>query len=692
MVQHRRNRIGFWVFVLLVALGAGWAANQEGRWPFPGWLAPSGEQGQEAEAVGQPIGVPQDSPEPARLAATEPPDREPEIGHAADRPKPAQEPAAERSAAAGDASSAPAAPAVPGNAGNPLASSQAGTRDQTGAGDLVGATGADDRTAAEDPAVTGADDQIGAEALAVTEAGDQTGAVALAVTEAGDQTRAEEQAGAASTDDSTGAKDLAAEESAAQEAGSPSETLAAGAPPVDAQATGTGSVAARGTVPGAERMVEQPGGSDMAAVPPTGDPHALGDAAAGSIEDAAEPQATAGMIGSPTAPPSAQSGSASQQSEESGGEIAAVSPGAGQGPAVEAATDATGDVATAPGIGNPDALAERAGATPEGSSGEVTAISRGDGEAPGVADASAGATGDDPAQDVAALLSDAKATAPSFDIVRVEPDGRAVIAGRAAPGAEVELRSGEEVIDRVRASRRGDWVAIPGKPLNPGDQQLSAVAALKGAPAVPSEQIVVVSVPERALPVARQASATTPQPPVAVLLPRTGRGTGRILQAPGRLSAQGTLALITVGYDQLGQMLLSGEAPPGVPVRVYIDNQPMALVVGDAKGTWSSGLDQPLQPGTYTLRLDQLNAQGQTVARIETPITRVSEPPIEGELQVDYVVVQPGNSLWRIARRLTGRGVDYVYIYDSNHAQIRDPDLIFPGQVFQIPPEVGTAG
>jgi nucleoid-associated protein YgaU len=292
---------------------------------------------------------------------------------------------------------------------------------------------------------------------------------------------------------------------------------------------------------------------------------------------------------------------------------------------------------------------------------------------------------------VAALLSDAKAgDPPSFDIVRIEPDGRAVIAGRAAPGAEVELRSGDQVIDRVRASRRGDWVVIPDKPLSPGDQQLTLVAAHEGAPAVESQQMVVVAVPERASAVASPVRVAAPKP-VAVLLPRSGRGTGRILQAPGRISAAGTLALMTVGYDQQGQMLLSGEAPPGVPVRIYIDNQPMALVVGDAKGTWSSGLDRPLEPGTYTLRLDQLDEQGQTVARIETPITRVSEPPIEGELQVDYVVVQPGNSLWRIARRLTGRGVDYVYIYDRNQAQIRDPDLIFPGQVFQIPPEVGTA-
>src|ERR671924_383760 len=69
----------------------------------------------------------------------------------------------------------------------------------------------------------------------------------------------------------------------------------------------------------------------------------------------------------------------------------------------------------------------------------------------------------------------AEATArPSFDIVRVERDGRAVIAGRAAPGAEVEVRAGGQVIDRVRASRRGEWVATPAKPLAPGAQELSA--------------------------------------------------------------------------------------------------------------------------------------------------------------------------------------------------------------------------
>jgi nucleoid-associated protein YgaU len=70
----------------------------------------------------------------------------------------------------------------------------------------------------------------------------------------------------------------------------------------------------------------------------------------------------------------------------------------------------------------------------------------------------------------------------------------------------------------------------------------------------------------------------------------------------------------------------------------------------------------------------------------------VSHPPVEGDAHGDYVIVQPGNSLWRIARRVLGEGTHYVHIYQANQAQIRDPDLIYPGQVFELPSGLGAAG
>jgi nucleoid-associated protein YgaU len=55
-------------------------------------------------------------------------------------------------------------------------------------------------------------------------------------------------------------------------------------------------------------------------------------------------------------------------------------------------------------------------------------------------------------------------------------------------------------------------------------------------------------------------------------------------------------------------------------------------------------------------------------------------PPAAGQ-----VVIQPGNNLWRISRVIYGRGVQYTVIYEANRDHIRDPDLIYPGQIFATP-------
>lgn len=53
--------------------------------------------------------------------------------------------------------------------------------------------------------------------------------------------------------------------------------------------------------------------------------------------------------------------------------------------------------------------------------------------------------------------------------------------------------------------------------------------------------------------------------------------------------------------------------------------------------------------------------------------------------RVVQVTVQPGFTLWAIARENYGDGFAYVRVYEANRAQIRDPDLIYPGQVFTVP-------
>ena len=47
--------------------------------------------------------------------------------------------------------------------------------------------------------------------------------------------------------------------------------------------------------------------------------------------------------------------------------------------------------------------------------------------------------------------------------------------------------------------------------------------------------------------------------------------------------------------------------------------------------------------------------------------------------------VQPGSTLWAIAKESYGAGIEYFKVFEANKERIRDPDLIYPGQVFEIP-------
>nr|WP_254871549.1 LysM peptidoglycan-binding domain-containing protein [Pseudooceanicola sp. HF7] len=81
------------------------------------------------------------------------------------------------------------------------------------------------------------------------------------------------------------------------------------------------------------------------------------------------------------------------------------------------------------------------------------------------------------------------------------------------------------------------------------------------------------------------------------------------------------------------------------------------------------------------------------MSRVETPFERAAPAQIaqareeagQAGSPVSEVTIQPGNTLWAIARENYGDGVLYVRVFEANRELIRDPDLIYPGQVFTIP-------
>lgn len=431
-----------------------------------------------------------------------------------------------------------------------------------------------------------------------------------------------------------------------------------------------------------------------------------------------------------------------------------------------------------------------------------------------------------PAPGIAAGEPEAPAddSKPSFDTVRIERDGSAVIAGRGLPESHVTVMLDGEPLGSAKSDTGGAWVFVPDEPVPPGDHQLTLRMLAEGAAAIYSEQSVALQVPDRAMGEALVVLSDPNRP-------------SRIIQKPEAASAQGeepaasaeqevataassenqkqdarrpgggsmALTLSTVDYNDAGDIIFSGTGRSDSSIRLYVDNTPVgdAAVAGD--GTWTFAGKEQIRPGTHTLRVDQLHANGKVARRIELPFMRAkpqqvaalnesvqakTEPagneltapetvaeqtssaaavpapepsaapvakvesglpsseasaapeeppapepsameetqgtemaavktsPVEGSIaqraqqpplaassapeepastdaaeappaivipRKGQIVIQPGNSLWRISRVIYGRGIEYTVIYEANRTQIRNPDLIYPGQIFATP-------
>jgi nucleoid-associated protein YgaU len=311
---------------------------------------------------------------------------------------------------------------------------------------------------------------------------------------------------------------------------------------------------------------------------------------------------------------------------------------------------------------------------------------------------------------------------PTFDTFRVDPDGAMVIAGRAEAGQTIDIILANEALERVIADTNGNFVALP--IAGPSDQprRLFLLADPDGA-AIPSETSYIVA------PIARPAvvaavtvpdvtdedaamnlaeSLTTPEvlqaPPVpvapAIALAPTAAPT--VLQADadgvrivqdGSRDGAGNVALDAITYDPEGEVQLSGRATGDGAVQIYIDNQPVTTSSVTAGGDWQIELPQ-IDTGIYTLRIDEVDIDGAVVSRLETPFKREERQEVAAVLaeetnadgfEVAVKTVQPGATLWAIAEENLGSGIFYVAIFEANNDLIRDPDLIYPGQIFRIP-------
>ena len=430
---------------------------------------------------------------------------------------------------------------------------------------------------------------------------------------------------------------------------------------------------------------------------------------------------------------------------------------------------------------------------------------------------SAEAGTDTPAEPLSNSLS-----APKFDVVRIEDDGSALIAGQAQGRGHVVLSVDGVELPEARAdlTGNGQFVIFAFLPATADQQSLKlhlyaqdgsgpvvSVHTIFVAPA-PVEEAVAASesvAPESEAPaetettdetndatetdievetaLTQTASTEAPEdaaPATVILADEDGV---RVLQDGTPSAANPAVTIDTISYSSNGDVILGGRGQAGNFVRIYLDNQSIATSKISANGYWSLELSD-IEPGIYTMRVDELNATGDVVSRAETPFKREAaeelaelmapetepeEPSVEvpsqnvaeaqsaqadapssdapettaetvadtgsdtapdtSVTQVEVTVqaevaelnpqdeqssdgetvateaqpadtasvlrtpsqtfrvrtVQPGSTLWAIAKESYGAGIEYFKVFEANKERIRDPDLIYPGQVFEIP-------
>ena len=217
----------------------------------------------------------------------------------------------------------------------------------------------------------------------------------------------------------------------------------------------------------------------------------------------------------------------------------------------------------------------------------------------------------------------------AFDTISYTPAGEVQLAGRGRPGAVLRVYLDNAPLIDVSVGEDGRWASTMPM-IEPGLYTLRVDAlAADGSVAARFETPFKRETPE--------ALATATQ-----------------IEDPATAIAGATLAV--------EPQAVSGQTALAVPV----PETPRPGAAGSV--TPAASLEQAVVPPPDQTGASQVATVG--VAGAQRPVS---------------ITVQPGFTLWGIASEQFGDGVLYVQVFNANKDKIRDPNLIYPGQIFVIP-------
>ena len=278
-----------------------------------------------------------------------------------------------------------------------------------------------------------------------------------------------------------------------------------------------------------------------------------------------------------------------------------------------------------------------------------------------------------------------------IDVVRVDESGIAVIAGTAEPSTTIEAKIGNKTLGKTDVNKDGGFVISGEISSSSEPQELRVITKNdKGVKTDKADSI-------------KDNNDWVYETKSFIILPgiinkKNGQNVKNeklddiiiveikkqdlvIKEEPKSITVE-KLTLDRIKYSENGTAILFGRARKEMNVLVYLDNNFQTKTTPGSDGSWKIDLGV-VQPGIYKLRIDETTNNGSVKFRIETPFKQEAKDLLD-KMFAKAITVQPGNSLWRIARRIYGRGIMYIDIYKKNNHLIKDPNLIYPGQIFSL--------
>ena len=257
---------------------------------------------------------------------------------------------------------------------------------------------------------------------------------------------------------------------------------------------------------------------------------------------------------------------------------------------------------------------------------------------------------------------------------------------------EEQVAKIEPIIEEPEETVTDENSTVVTEPATVATQETETETAVIETVPAQSETVAKAEVSEdgaeiQTLPAEETEKEENTEEPLVVI---AGKDGVKVVQSSKQNSSQ-DVSVDTISYDEAGEVSLTGRGKPSQIVRIYLNNMPISTAAMDATGQWSTALSE-IDAGIYTLRVDELDKTGNVVSRLETPFKRERREDLAAYMtsvdepaRINVVTVQPGNTLWAIARKRYGRGILYVRVFEENKDKIRNPDLIYPGQVFSLP-------